>query len=329
MSENTSNNKNVRDDEIDLLDLFRRMGRGLQRWGNALSKAFLISFVFIIRKWLPLGLSIILGIVISILLLKNSDSYYTSDLVLKINIEPTDEVLTHVNRLHTFCLDENKVHLIESISLTSAQTDNILDIQAFWIIDNGNDGVPDFVDYDDSHNVYDTINVRMGDRLDIRVRIMQPQELSNVRDGIIKFINNCSLFQQRNNLRLSQNNEMLARLNYDIIQLDSLQKFKYFEESRSLVPRTGNQMIFLQEQKTQLLYQDIYNLYKRKQTLELESNLYKDIATLLSDFTIPSARDNSGSYYAKRLVPVFFLITLLLLILRTNRRKLKEIYNKY
>ena len=59
MSENTSNNKNVRDDEIDLLDLFRRLGNTLNQWVNALGKAFLISVVFLLKRWLPLGLSIV------------------------------------------------------------------------------------------------------------------------------------------------------------------------------------------------------------------------------------------------------------------------------
>ena len=73
----------------------------------------------------------------------------------------------------------------------------------------------------------------MQDRLDVRVRIKSPQDLNLVRDGIIKFIESDSLFQQRNRLRLSQNHELLARLNFDIMQLDSLQKVKYFEETRN------------------------------------------------------------------------------------------------
>ncbi len=50
MSDNTTNNKNVRDDEIDLLDLFRRMGRDINPMFNALGTAFLISVVFIVRR---------------------------------------------------------------------------------------------------------------------------------------------------------------------------------------------------------------------------------------------------------------------------------------
>ena len=68
MSEISSNNKNVRDDEIDLLDLFRRMGRTLSRWGHAMGRALLISLVFMLKRWLPLGLSIAAGIGVSYLL---------------------------------------------------------------------------------------------------------------------------------------------------------------------------------------------------------------------------------------------------------------------
>ena len=44
MSE-TTQNKSTNNDEIDLLDLFRKMGRTLNNWVNALGRAFLISFV--------------------------------------------------------------------------------------------------------------------------------------------------------------------------------------------------------------------------------------------------------------------------------------------
>src|SRR5665647_1630953 len=101
MSENLTN-KNVRDDEIDLLDLFRRMGRTLNRWGKALGRAFLITIVFLFKRWLPLGLSIILGIAASYLLKTTSESYYSSDMTLRSNAAPTSEIISDINRLHTF-----------------------------------------------------------------------------------------------------------------------------------------------------------------------------------------------------------------------------------
>jgi hypothetical protein len=329
MSENATNNKNVRDDEIDLLDLFRRMGNTLSRWANALGRAFLITIVFMLKRWLPLGLSVALGLGFAFFSKTTSDSSYTSDLVLRNNAVSTDEMIAYLNRLHIFCVEQNKQALTEAISLTPDQIKNINDISAYWIIDNGKDGVPDLIDVKNKHNVYDTVNVRMLDRLNVRVKINSPQELGNVKDGIIKYINSHSLFQQRNDVRIRQNNELLNRLDYDILQLDSLRKVKYFEESRSMQPKSGGQMIFLQEQKTQLLYPEILALYARKQDLEADRDLYQEIVTVLSEFTIPALRDNGAFFYAKKYVPLFFILTLIVLIVLANRRKLTEVYNKY
>jgi hypothetical protein len=340
MSENTTN-KNGSNDEIDLLDLFRRMGKTIGRLGNALGKAFLISVVFLLKRWLPLGLSIIAGIGISYLLRSTSPSFYTSDLVFRNNLAvldkitrrdnsgTTSEIIAKINKLHTFCSENNLTVLSEAISMKSELVKNISDISAYWIIDLSKDGIPDYVDYKGSHNVYDTINVRMHDRLDVRVKINSSQDLNLVRDGILKFIESDSLYQQRNRVRLRQNHDLLTRMNIDILQLDSLQKVKYFEETRNMRPGSGGQIVFMQEQKTQLVYNDIYELYKKKQLLESERDLYKGIVTVLSDFSSPTRRENGAMYYGKQIIPVFFLITLLILIILANRKKMKEIYRKY
>lgn len=329
MSEKIPNNKNVRDDEIDLLDLFRRMGKSLSHWAQAVGRAILITVVFLIKKWLPLSLSIILAIAASYFFKMTSDSLYSSDLVLRTNSVSTSDMINYINRLHKYCEDKNNPILVEATSLTQEQIKSILDISAFWIIDKGNDGIPDYVDYNNNTDVYDTVNVRIQDTLNVRVRTTKPQELAAVRDGIIHFINADSLFQRRNRLRLRQQQELLARLNYDILQLDSLQKVKYFEETKNRQPQTGGQMIFLQEQKTQLVYPEIHSLYYQKQKLEGDRDLYKDIVTVLSEFSVPVKRDNGVLYYGKYLIPFLFLFTLLILILLTNRKKLKEVYTKY
>jgi hypothetical protein len=334
-------NKNVRDDEIDLLDLFRRIGRTLIRWSNALVKAFLISVVFLLRRWLPLGLSIAAGIGISYFLKSTSASAYTSDLVFRNNLVlmdkvklrdnsgTTSEIISKINKLHTYCSENNSSALSEAISMKPESVKNISDISAYWIIDDSKDGIPDYVDYKGNHSVYDTINIRMQDRLDVRVKINSAQDLNLVRDGIIKFIEKDSLYQQRNRLRLRQNQELLTRLDFDILQLDSLQKVKYFEETRNMKPASGGQIVFMQEQKTQLVYTDIYSLYTRKQNLESERDLYKGIVTVLSDFSLPTKRDNGVMFYGKSIIPKFFFLTLFILILLANRYHIVEIFKKY
>lgn len=343
MSETSNSNRtrNTREDEIDLLDLFRRMGRTLSNWIGALLKGLLISIVFLIRNWLPLLVSIIAGIGLSYLFKSNSDSFYTSDLVIRNNLVQIDkktqrdnsgttaEMVSKINKLHLFCQEKNIDALSSALSMHPDSVKNISDIGAFWIIDLNRDGISDYVDYKGTHNVYDTVNVKIPNSLDVRVKINSNMDLNKVRDGIIKFVASDRLFQERNNLRLRQNHELLTRLNYDIKQLDSLQKVKYFEETRNMKPGNGGQIIFMQESNTQLVYNDIYNLYTRKQTLEAESDLYKEIVTIISDFSMLTIRENGLSYYGKILIPLFFSATLLFLIFRTNRKKIQEIFKKY
>lgn len=342
MSENSDNNKkNSSNDEIDLLELFRRIGRTLNRWSGAILKALLISVVFILRRWIPLTISIIIGIGISYLLKTSSPSFYTSDLVLRNNIIKKDnplrkdnsattaELIAAINKLHEYCMEGNTSALLSALSEKPEEVNIINDISAFWIIDRGNNGVPDFVDYKGNHNVYDTTNVRMQDRFDIRVKIHSTNELTGLRNNLISYLEQDSLFRQKNRLRIKQDYEMLYRLEYDISQLDSLQKVKYFEEPRYNKPKEGGQIIFMQDQKTQLLYSDIYALYSRKQEIETDIDLYSGIVTILSDFSLPAIRENSTAYYAKKVVPVLIGLTLLILIMLANRKKIKETFNKY
>jgi hypothetical protein len=339
MSDNINNNKNVRDDEIDLLDLFRRMGRTLSRWANGLGKAFLISVVFIIKHWLPLLLSIVAGIGVSYFLKTTSTYSFTSDLVFRNNLaqmdkkkikdisSTTSEIISKINKLGTLCGDSKA--LAEALTLKSEIVNNIFNIGAFWIIDRNKDGIPDNVDYDGSHNIYDTINIRMPGNLDVRVSFNSNLDLDRVRDGIIKFIESDSLNQQRNRLRQTQNRDLLARVNFDIKELDSLQKVKYFEETRNIKPGKDGQIVFMQEQKTQLLYPDIQLLFAKKQLLETERVLYPGIVTVLRDFAAPTLKNNGTRYYGKQVIPIFFLATLIVLIFLANRKKLTEVYKKY
>ncbi len=325
MAENINN----RNDEIDLLDLFRRMGKGIANMSRAIGRGILISIVFMLRKWLPLGISILAGVGLSYLMKFSSEPFYTSNMILRNNAAPIADVLNYVNRLHTYCEEGNTDELSAALKLEPALIENIINISAHWIIDRNRDGIPDFTDFKDEHDVYDTIDVMMRDRFDIRVRIKSSQELISLRNSLLSYINSDSLFQHRNRVRLKHDRELLVRYNYDILQLDSLQKVKYFEETRNIQPKTGGQMIFLQEQKTQLVYPDIQSLTRSKQSLESEVELYNEIVTVLSDFSIPAMRENGGLYYGKKLIPLFFLGTLLLLIIIHNRKKIKEIFEKY
>ncbi|MDX9929241.1 MAG: hypothetical protein RBS37_05250 [Bacteroidales bacterium] len=318
-----------RNDEIDLIDLFNRMGKSLGRGFKALGRASLHIIAFLFRKWLWLGISILLGIALAFIIKFSTERLYTSDITLRSNAIRNADMIEYINKLHTFCREENYAELAAAMAVPEERIRFVKDIRAYWVIDMGSDFIPDHVDFRNNHDVLDTINIRMQDRFVIRVKISGPQELSSIRDGIIRFVHKNDFFQQQNELRLQQNKILLSRFGYEIEQLDSLQKVKYFEESRRLMPGEGGQMIFLQDYKTQLLHDDIYLLYQRQQDVERQMTIYSDLITLLSDFTPPARPENGALYYGKRVIPAIFLLTAIILLLIDNRQKIRNTFKKY
>jgi len=319
----------VKDDEIDLVDLFHRMGRATGRGFRALGRAFLYCFFFLLKNWFWLGLSLALGVAGSYLLKYSSEKLYNSDITLRSNVIGNSDMIEYINKLHTFCREKNITELASALSVDSSRVRYIKDIQAFWVIDKGPDGIPDYVDFRNSQNPTDTVNVRMSDRFVVRVKTTIPQELWEIRNGIISFVEKNQLYQQQNDLRLEQQKTLLSRIDYEIEQLDSLQKVKYFEESRRLMPKEGGQMIFLQEYKTQLLHDDIFNMYTRRQDMERQLTIYSKLITVLNDFTPPAKPVNRALYYGKVLIPLLFCMAIIIILIIDNRERLKKTYKKY
>jgi hypothetical protein len=324
-----SSKKDVKNDEIDLLELFRKMGRIITGWFVALGEGIIICIVFLFRNWLPLVISLIIAVSLAFIMKKTLTPCYSSEITIRSNTISNADMISYINRLHSFCMERNIAALSEAISIPQEKARQIKDIKAFWVIDRNNDSIPDYVDYKNEYNVYDTVNLRMRDRLDIMAKFISLQDLSFLKNGLLSYVESNSLFRQKNELRLLQVNEMLTRLKNDIGQLDSLQRIKYFEETRNRIPEKNGQIIFLQDQKTQLLYGDIYALYIRKQALDQNKDLYSDIITVLSDFTVPAKPFTGFLYYAKVLVPFLFGLTLIILILSANRKKIRDFIKEY
>jgi hypothetical protein len=312
-----------KNDEVDLLDLFQRMGKTISGWFGKIFKAIIVTIVFLLRNWIPIGLSIIISVALTFIAKKTFTAYYKSEMTIRSNTVPNPDMITYINRLHSYFLGNNKNEISELLSLSPEEVSEIDDIEAFWVIDQNRDNIPDYIDYKNDHDVYDTLNVRMDDRIAIRARITSLQYLPALRDGLFRYITDNQLFRQQNDLRLSQLDELQTRISYDIKQLDSLQKVKYFEETRNRTPDKSSQMIFLQPQNTQLLYEDIYSLYNRRQQIELEKNIDDELITMISDFTIPARPYTGLKYYGKIIIPTVVGLTLLLLVFYENRKRIR------
>ena len=328
MTKELENKKQHRsNDEIDLLELFNKMGKGIKRLFINIWDIFLKVTVFFIRKSPYLIVFIILGFLVAFLKFKTSDRFYSSDMILRSNSVANADMIAHVNKLHFYGEEDNKQALAQSLNLDSAEVENIVDIEAFWIIDRNRDGIPDLVDYRNRYD-QDTTVTHMASRFDIRVKTLQPQSLDKVKDGILYHINTNQFFERINRIRLIQLEERIAKTETELSELDSLQNYKYFEE-RQKGKFSEGQMVFLSEQETKLFHGSVFELYQSKQNLDRELDIYSEIVTVLDDFTPPAQPENSYLDIAKRWVILFFVLGLVFVITISFRKELISVYRKY
>lgn len=314
-------------DEIDLLELFRKTGNKFKEFVTWLWELFLRITVFFIRKSPYLIAFIILGFLVALLKFKTSDRFYSSDMILRSNSVSNADMIAHINKLHFYGEEDNKQALAQSLNLDSAEVENLVDIEAFWIIDRNRDEIPDLVDDRNRYNE-DTTVTHMSSRFDVRVKILQPQSLDKVRNGILHHINTNQFFEKINSIRLRQLRERIAKTETELSELDSLQNYKYFEE-RQKGKFSEGQMVFLNEPETRLFHGSVFELYQSKQNLDRELDIYSEIVTVLDDFTPPAQPENSYLNIAKTWVIRFFIIGILLVLILSFWGNFKEIYKKY
>ena len=322
-------NKNQQraNDEIDLLELFNKMGKGIKRLFINIWDIFLKVTVFFIRKSPYLIAFIILGFLVALLKFKTSDRFYSSDMILRSNSVSNADMIAHINKLRFYGEEENKQALAQSLNLDSAEVENIVAIEAYWIIDINRDEIPDLVDDKNRYN-QDTSVTHMVSRFDVRVKTLQPQSLDKVKDGILHHINTNQFFEKNNRIRLIQLRERIAKTETELSELDSLQNYKYFEE-RQKGKFSEGQMVFLSEQETKLYHESVFELYGSKQSLDRELDIYSEIVTVLDDFTPPAQPENSYLIIAKTWVILFFILGLIIVVVLSFRKELISVYRKY
>ena len=326
MTDNINTNRSS--GEIDLIDIFSKIGNWINKLFKALIKATLTTIAFLYHNILIVTLSIVVGFLVSYILKHAEKPLYKSEITFRNNSISNADMISHFNQLGNLVARKNSSEVSSLLDITENEASDLVKLSAYWVIDINKDGVPDYVDYKNKHNPADTVNVRMSDRFVVEVSSLDPFNLVNIRNGLIRYAENHPLAGNANAQRIRRLNELIERTNFDIRELDSLQKVKYFEETRSRMSEAG-QIVLLQEQQTQMFYRDIQNLMAQRQGYERELALYPGAVSVISDFLPSSTRVNTAFYYSKVAVPCAFFLAIILLLLAKNRKRIVEVLDRY
>ena len=324
----TDKSQGIPDEDLDIFGFLKKILNALVNTLVAITKGVIRFIVYILRKWILFGIVGLIGVLISFgVIMIIGDSYY-SELIIRTNAIPVTEFKSEIDMLSGQFKDKAYDQLEQELGLTELEVRTIRSLNAYWVIDLRKDWLADYIDYNNNFNILDTLNGRMTDRIAIRIKSRTPGDYKFVRDAILGFISKNEYFINQNNLRLEQIRKMVTRVDHDIEQLDSLQKVKYFEESRGFSKNSSGQVVFLQEHQTQLIFEEIYELYTKREAYERELTLFPEICTVLKDFN-PASQSLTGTiYYSIRIVPAIMILAFLLMLFFDFRNIIVDWTNK-
>lgn len=279
--------------EIDLVELFQKIGTTFINWGKGILRAifFLISFGF--KNWSYIGGFAILGGLIGFGYGSISKPFYASEMIAQPNGITSMDMVSYINDLTPLCETKNYVAIKNALELRDTTIEKIKSIQAYHYVDVNLDGYGDYIDYKGEYNAKDTTTQIIRNRFVVGVEMYDNYSFNDVKRGIYKYIHKNEYLTRLNDIRKQELSDLIANTGYEIQKLDSLQNFEYFEESKITATRQQqSQLTFLTEKDKPLYYQNKLSLLNNKQKYEKELAMATDPITVIKDFTALSKEEN-------------------------------------
>lgn len=314
------NQNNPKQDEIDLLSLFSKMGELIKKGVLGLINLIGSILVFLLRKWYYFGVAAILTVITALILKNASDPYYRSDLTIRSNATHNQPIMSSLDKLGEYADAQNYAALSNELNLSIEEASAIKELMTYWYYDLNGDGIFDGID-NGGRFVLDTNVVIIDSVFVLHASIYDPAILNKLEEGLEHYLGANPFLNALNKQRLSDLEAQLYQTEYEIAKLDSLQRREYFTDTDQLRQKEG-QVVFTSEKTVRIYHNDMFRLLQLKQECERDINVYGDVVTILEKFTIPNEPNNGIVQYTKKLIWYYLGLALLLAVVVTFRKKI-------
>ncbi|MFP4024822.1 MAG: hypothetical protein ACLFVR_09865 [Thiohalospira sp.] len=312
-----------RNDEIDLIEVFQKMGQGIKNLFNNFLNFLYKVLLFLIRRAMIIGIVLILFLAYGAFKYKTSPSYYSSTLEAYSNVISSTDMINYINNINELSKEKDLQTLESKLGIDSTELKKIKSVKAYKVIDLNKDGVTDIVDF---NNKYATSDTTISEtRFVIKVEVLDQSVFPIIQNSILDYIESNTYIKELNTIRKRQIQELISKLNDEISLLDSLKKYEYFKKQNQLTPQAG-QLLVMNEKETQLYHEQIISLYREKQLLEERLEIRTDPITIIQDFSALAVTENKLITYLKANGLWGIVFGLLIALFIENRKVIKKVF---
>jgi len=311
-----------RNDEIDLIEVFQKMGAGIKNLFIGFLNILYKILLFFIRRAILIAIIIVLTVTFGYFKYKTSERYHSSSLEAYSNAMASIDMINYVNNINELFNEGNIKGLETKLGIDPTELKKIKTVKAYKVIDKNKDGVTDLVDYDENYESSDsTIS---SSRFVIKVEVFDQSIFPVIQESILNYIDQNKYIKDLNTIRKRQLQELISKLNVEILSLDSLKKTEYFSKDEKLKTQQG-QLLVMNEKTTQLYHPQIIALYKEKQGLEQRLELRTDPITIIQDFSALSVVENNMMHYLKKFGIISIILAIFIAIIIENFKGIRKV----
>lgn len=333
----TTPNKNI-NSEIDVLDLMSKFGRWIKKLliacYNLVVHIFVLFITFILylaKKWLWVGTSIVLGIAVGFLFYSTAKPYYTSEMIAYSNSISNRHIVNAIKLLNNpISVDEENYDVAAAyLGLPVESIEQIKSIKAGYGIVSDRDGFVDWVDYDDEFDPEDTTAYRLEGYFYTQVEVYDESLMDKVETGILNYLYRNKYLSDMNKNRIKQYEQRIGFIDREIEKLDSLQHIMYFETPKIKSTIPTDKLVFMNEIDQKLYHHEILSLKQSKLDIQREMEVRGDAITIIQPFTPTASRANTLLSYVIKWTILLFLLGLLTSVFWDYRKEVWGIlFNK-
>ncbi len=295
--------------EIDLIELFSNIGNWI---GDKITWLLNIAeriFYFFLRNTLWFALFIITGAAIGYFSHKVAKLYYHSEMIGYSHTISNIEVIQSLNNWNY------------GAEFTDEDREKIKAIGATYVLDINKDGRWDMVEDLETLNSLDTniMKQRLYGNFCIQIEVFDTVMIPKIKTKVIDYLSNNKRVIERNEIRLRQQEQMIPKLQKEIVDLDKLKSIEYFEKNRPTTAKLG-QMLLIGEKETKLYHKDVLALFKQKQAIEKDLFLNKDPFEIILDFSVPATEENNITLLITKYIKISLILGFLIILFFDQRK---------
>jgi hypothetical protein len=263
-----------------------------------------------------------LGMGLGYFIYSRAPSQYSSEMIAQPNGFTSIDMKHYIDDIHDMCVNDNVEGLAKSFGISRESAKLISNIEAFYFIDVNLDGIGDEVDYKGNFDPADSTMEIIQGRILIRAEVYQNEVFNEVREGLKKYINDNQYLIDVNILRKMELESQINLTQNEIDKLDSLQNYEYYKSLDESRTNKEGQIVFLNENPTQLYYKDKELLLARNLKYQKALELATDPITIIKDFSALQTEVNPVLLYLLKYGFYFAFLGYLYLMFYAYRKRL-------